>query len=122
MSAAVTLRSWLYRLAASVSSAWHYDRLFRWMVIGAGVALTVFVLRPKDPATPLPTASAPTSSAPASLGPTYGASTTGTSLVPPVPPALPKIAPGRSLDGVTITPAPTDGFGTVPSAGRRVAP
>jgi hypothetical protein len=58
MSSAVTLRSWLYRLAASVSSAWHCDRVFRWMVIGAGVSLTVFVLRPKDPATPRPTASA----------------------------------------------------------------
>jgi hypothetical protein len=114
MRAAVTLRSWLYRLATAVPSAWHYDRVFRWMVIGAGVSLTVFVLRPKDPATPRPT-----SSAPASLSPTYGASAAGTPLAPPVPPALPKIAPGRSLDGVTVTAAPTDGFGTVPSAGRR---
>jgi hypothetical protein len=119
MSAAVTLRSWLYRLAASVSSAWHYDRVFRWVVIGAGVSLTVFVLRPKDPATSRPTASAPTSSVSANLGPTYGASAAGTPLAPPVAPAPPKIAPGRSLDGVTITPAPTDGFGTVPPAGRK---
>jgi hypothetical protein len=119
MSSAITLRSWLYRLAASVPSAWQYDRLFRWMVIGAGISLTAFVLRPKDPATPRPTASAPTSSVPANLRPTYGASAAGTPLAPSVPPALPKIAPGRSLDGVTVTPAPTDGFGTVSSAGRR---
>jgi hypothetical protein len=113
MRAAVTLRSWLYRLAMSVPSAWHYDRMFRWMVIGAGVSLAVFVLRPKDPVTPRPIAG---SSAPASLGPTYGASAARTALVPP---ALPKIAPGRSLDGVTITPAPTDGFGTVPLTTRK---
>jgi hypothetical protein len=119
MNTAVTIRSWLYRLAASVPSAWHYDRLFRWMVIGAGVSLAVCVLRPKDPATPRPTVSAPISSVPASLGPTHDASAAGTPLGPPMAPALPKIAPGRSLDGVIVTPAPTDGFGTVPSAGHR---
>lgn len=47
MRAAATLRAWLYRLTASVPTAWHYDRLFRWMVIGAGVSLMVFVLRPQ---------------------------------------------------------------------------
>jgi len=98
MRAAITLRSWLYRLAASMPSAWHYDRVFRWMVIGAGVSLSVFVLRLKDSAALRPTASAPASSVPASLGPTYGASAAGTPLAPPVPPGLPKIAPGRSLD------------------------
>jgi hypothetical protein len=116
MSAVVTLRSWLYRLAASVPSAWHYDRVFRWMVIGAGVSLTVFVLRLMDPPAPRPIASAPTSSVPANLGSTYGA--TAAEALPVHPPSLPKIAPGRPLDAVTITPAPTDGFGTVPSAGR----
>jgi hypothetical protein len=116
MRAAVTLRSRLYRLATSVPSAWHYDRMFRWMVIGAGVSLAVVVLRPKNPVAPRPIAG---SSAPASLGPTYGASAAGTPLAPPTPPTLQKIAPGRSLDGVTITPVPTDGFGTVPSASRK---
>ena len=119
MSAVATLRAWLYRLAASVPAAWHYDRLVRWMVIGAGVSFEVFVLRPHNPATSRPIASAPLSSVPASLGPTYGASAAGTPLVSPLPPALPNIAPGRSLDGVTITPAPADGFGTLPSAARR---
>ena len=117
MSAVATLRAWLYRLAASVPSAWHYDRLFRWMVIGAGVSFVVFVLRPHDPATSRPIASAPLSSVPASLGLTYGAPAAGTLLAPPLPPALPDIVRGRSLDGVT--PAPADGFGTLPSAGRR---
>ncbi|HME26212.1 MAG TPA: hypothetical protein VKI44_33610 [Acetobacteraceae bacterium] len=117
MSAAATLHAWLYRLTASAPTAWHYDRLFRWMVIGAGVSLTVFVLRPHNPATSRPIASAPISSVPASLGPTYGAA--GTPLAPPPPPALPNITPGRSLDGVTITPAPVDSFGSAPPATRK---
>ena len=119
MSAGATLRAWLYRLTASVPTAWHYDRLFRWMVIGAGVSLGVFVFRPPNPATPRPMSSAPISSVSGSLGPTYGATAVGTPLAPLLPPALPNIAPGRSLDGATITPAPADGFGTLPSAGRR---
>jgi hypothetical protein len=49
MSAVATLRAWLYRLTASVPAAWHYDRLFRWMVIGAGVSFVVFVFRPPNP-------------------------------------------------------------------------
>jgi hypothetical protein len=61
----------------------------------------------------------PHASEPISLGPTYGASAAGSQLAPPGSPALPKITPGRSLDGVTIAPAPVDGFGTLPSAGRR---
>ena len=119
MSAVATLRAWLYRLAASVPAAWHYDRLFRWMVVGAGVSFVVFVFRPPNPATSRPIASAPLSSVPASLGLTYGAPAAGTPLAPPLPPALPDITPSRSLDGVTIIPAPADGFGTLPSAGRR---
>jgi hypothetical protein len=59
MSAVATVRSWLSRLTASVPTAWHYDRLFRWMVIGAGISLMVFVLRPHDLATSRPIASAP---------------------------------------------------------------
>jgi hypothetical protein len=119
MSAVATVRSWLSRLTASVPTAWHYDRLFRWMVIGAGVSLMAFVLRPHDLATSRPTASAPLSPVPGGLDPTHDASAAGTPLAPALPPALPNIAPGRSLDGVTITPAPADGFGTAPLAGRR---
>jgi hypothetical protein len=119
MSAVATVRSWLSRLTASVPTAWHYDRLFRWMVIGAGISLMVFVLRPHNPATSRPIASAPLSSVPASLRPTHDAPAAGTPLAPPLPPALPNIAPGRSLDSVIITPAPVDGFATAPSAGHR---
>jgi hypothetical protein len=81
---------------------------------GAGVSLTVFVPPAEGFCHPRPT-----SSVPASLPPTYGASATGTPLAPSAPRAPPKIAPGRSLDGMTVTPTPTDGFGTVPSTGRR---
>jgi hypothetical protein len=119
MSAAATVRSWLYRLTAAVPAAWHYDRLFRWSAIGAGITLALFVLRLAGPPTPRMQVSAPGSSAPAVPGPTYGASAAGSPLAPPASTALPKIAPGRSLDGVTIAPAPADGFGTLPSAGRR---
>jgi hypothetical protein len=63
MRAAATIRSWLYRLTAAVPAAWHYDRLFRWTVIGAGVSLMAFVLRPHGPAPSRPIASAPLASA-----------------------------------------------------------
>ena len=117
MSAVATLRAWLYRLTASVPTAWHYDRLFRWMVMGAGVSFVVFVFRPSNPVALRPMSSASVSSV-HGLGSTYGAPAVGTPLAPP-PAALPNIAPSRSLDGVTITPAPADGFGTAPPAGRR---
>ena len=119
MSAVATLRAWLYRLAASVPSAWHYDRLFRWMVIGAGVSFVAFVFRPPNPATPRPMSSAPISSIPAGLGTTYGTPAAGTPLAPLLPLALPNIAPGRSLGSVTIAPAPVDTFGAAPPAARR---
>ena len=114
MTAVAATRTWLRRMAAAAPSAWHYDPVFRWSAIGAGVALALFVLRLAAPPARHGPPSVPGSSVPANLGPTYGASATGSS---PAFPALPKIAPGRSLDGVTITPAPEpDRFGTVPPA------
>lgn len=117
MMAVVATRTWLRRLAGSVPSAWHYDPVFRWATIGAGVALALFALRlAAPPARPGPP-SVPGSSVPANLGPTYGAAATGSL---PVSPVLPKITPGRPLDGVTITPAPNhDRFGTVPMTSQR---
>ena len=92
MSVIAIVRSWLSRLTASVPTAWHYDRPFRWMVIGAGISLVVFVLRPHNPATSRTTASAPLSSVSASRAPTHDASAAGTPLAPPSP-ALPNIPP-----------------------------
>ena len=117
MRATRTPSFWLHRLAASVPSAWHYDRLLRWMVIGAGISLVVFVCRP-DPAARYPTASAPIAATPTRLGPPYGSTATEAPLAPPVTLAVPKIAPGRSLDSVIISPPPVDGFGTAPPANK----
>jgi hypothetical protein len=45
MSMGATRRAWLRRMTAAAPSAWHYDRVFRWSAIGAGVALAAFVLQ-----------------------------------------------------------------------------
>jgi hypothetical protein len=120
MTTVATARTWLHRMAAAAPAAWHYDRVFRWSAIGAGITLLLFVLRLAEPPAHHTLVSAPGSSAPAIPGPTYGASETGSPLAPPVLTALPKIAPGRSLDGVTITPAPEpDRFGTLPLPTRK---
>jgi hypothetical protein len=119
MTTLATTRTWLRRMAAAAPAAWHYDRVFRWSAIGAGVALLLFVLRLAETPSQHTQVSVPGLSAPAIPGPSYGATSAGSRLAPPVSPALPKIAPGRSLDGVTIIPAPKDGFGTLPSADHR---
>jgi hypothetical protein len=117
MSTVAATRTWLRRMVAAAPAAWYHDRVFRWAAIGAGIALVLFVLRLAESPTPHTQVSAPGSSAPAIPAPTYGASAAGSSLAPPVSTALPKIAPGRSLDGVTITPSPEhDRFGTLPLA------
>jgi hypothetical protein len=119
MSALAT-RTWLRRLAAAVPSAWRYDRIFRGAVISAGVALVLLILRLAGPPEPSGAASAPGAAAPATLGPTYATSHAGSPAAPPAPGARPNIAPGRSLDGVTITPAlEDDRFGTVSPASRK---
>jgi hypothetical protein len=119
MSALAASRIWLRRMAAAAPSAWHYDRVFRWSAIGAGVALAAFVLQLADSPAPHGSSSVPAASVPTSLGPSYGAAA-GSSPAPPVSAVVPKIAPGRSLDGVAITPAPErDPFGTAPPATHR---
>ena len=113
MSAAAVARSWLRRMTAAAPSAWHYDRVFRWSAIGAGVALAAFVLQLIDATTTHAPLVVPGSSVPANLGPAYGVPDSPPSA--PVSTALPKIDPGRSLNGVVIAPAPEpERFGTVP--------
>jgi hypothetical protein len=112
MSAIAATRTWLRRMIAAVPTAWHYDPVFRWAAIGAGVAFVLFAVRVVEPLALHRPLFAPRSSAPVMLGPTYDDSVTG---APPVSPASPTIAPGRPLDGATITPAPDqDRFGTAP--------
>ncbi len=115
MNVVATSRAWLRRMTAAAPSAWHYDRVFRWSAIGAGVALAAFVLQLIDATTTHAPLAVPGSSVPANLGPTYGV--TGSPPSPPKSTALPKIEPGRSLDGVVIAPAPErERLGTVPPA------
>jgi hypothetical protein len=115
MSMIATSRAWLRRMAAAAPSAWHYDRVFRWSAIGAGVTLAAFVLQLINNTTPHATPAVPGSSVPADLGPAYGVP--GSLPSPPKSTALPKIEPGRSLDGVVIAPATErERFGTVPPA------
>jgi hypothetical protein len=117
MTAVTVTRAWLRRMAEAAPSVWNYDPVFRWMTIGAGVALALFVLRLA--ASPALQLSAPGLSVPVSLGPTYGTSAAGSPPLSSVPAVLPKITPDRSLQGVTITPAPEDRFGTAPVANRQ---
>jgi hypothetical protein len=113
------IRAWLRRMAAAAPSAWHFDPLFRWAAIGAGIALALLALRLAEPSAPPGTSSVPAASVPENPGPSYGAAA-GASLTPSASTAAPKIAPGRSLDAVTITPGPErDPFGTIPSPTHR---
>ena len=119
MNKVAAAHAWLRRLAAAAPSAWHYDPVFRWSAIGAGVALALFILRLADSPAPHGSSPVPAASVPASLGSSYGAAA-GSSPAPPVSTVVPKIAPGRSLDGVAITPTPErDPFGTAPPASHR---
>jgi hypothetical protein len=102
-------------MTAAVPSAWHHDPVFRWAAIGAGVAFVLFAIRVVQPLAPRQPLFAPRSSVPVTLGPTYGDSMPGAPPVSAMSPTPPTIAPGHSLNGVTITPAPDqDRFGTVP--------
>jgi hypothetical protein len=113
MNKVAAAHAWLRRLAAAAPSALHYDPLFRWSAIGAGVALAAFVLQLFDTTATQAPRAVPGSSVPANLGPAYGIP--GAPPSAPVSTALPKIDPGRSLDGVVIAPAPErERFGTVP--------
>jgi len=112
MTAVTATRTWLRRMAAATPAAWQSDPVFRWAAIGAGIALAMLVLRmttaPALHQTPPPSAaSAKSASSP-------GTTASGSWMVPSPSPPMPKIAPERSLVGVTITPAPPSRFGTVP--------
>lgn len=122
MTTIAATRTWLRRMAEAVPVAWHYDRVFRWAAIGAGIALAMLVLRlAASPALRQPP-TLPTSAESARPVSSPGTAATGSWPVPPIPTAVPKITPGRSLAGVTITPAPPDRFGTAVAATGKERP
>jgi hypothetical protein len=87
------------------------DPIFRYAAIGALMALIVLVGRAaQDWAGPGPIPATPASAIelPSATGPAAPA------LPQPTPAAAPAIAPSRSLEGVTIAPAPADAFGRLP--------
>jgi hypothetical protein len=118
MKVLIETRVWLCRMARSVPSAWRYDRLFRGSVVGAGVALTFFTLRVAGPFHSRVQVPPQGPSLPASTAPTYTSAAQALP-EPALPAEVPKIAPSRSLNGVTIIPTPPDRFGTAPSPNRK---
>jgi hypothetical protein len=82
------------------------DPIFRYAAIGALMAVVVLVGHAaQDWAGPGPIPATPASAIdrPSATG-----------LPQPAPATAPAIAPSRSLDGVTIAPAPADAFGKLP--------
>ena len=119
MTTLAAARSVLQRLAEAAPIAWRQDRVFRGAVIGAGVTLAVLLARPGAPrqVRSLPPLVTLPSSLPAIPAPSP-ALRAGARLTAPQPPAqpaeVPKIAPGRPLGDVTVTPAFNgDRFGTI---------
>lgn len=108
MTALAATRSRVYRMLAAVPPAWRNDPVFRWATIGAGIALVMLAIRIS--ASPISHPLPPGRTSPAA----------GSWSVPPHSTATLKIAPGRPLAGVTITPTPEDRlFGTVPATARK---
>ena len=87
------------------------DPILRYAAIGALMALILLIGRVvQDWTGPGPIPATPPSAVEA-LSATGSASP---DLTQPAPATAPAIAPGRSLEGVTIAPAPADAFGRLP--------
>ncbi len=88
-----------------------HDPIFRYAAIGALMVLLILIGRAAQdwagpgaiPATPPSAIELPSATGPVAPG-----------LPQPAPAAAPAIAPSRSLEGVTIAPAPADAFGRLP--------
>ncbi len=88
-----------------------HDPIFRYAAIGALMALLLLVGRAaQDWAGP----GAIPATTPSAVEPPSATGPASPNLTQPAPAAAPAIAPGRSLDGVTIAPAPADDFGRLP--------
>lgn len=100
----------LGRLAEAASWAWRQDRVFRGAVIGMGVTLAVWLVRPAPtiPNRALP----PLSTLPAAGLAIPGTMGAGAMSQAQQPGEVPKIAPGRPLGDATVVPPPDgDRFG-----------
>ena len=101
----------LGRLAKAASWAWRQDRVFRGAVIGMGVTLAIWLIRP---APSVPDGALP----PLGTLPAAGLAIPGTigagAMSQAQPPGdVPRIAPGRPLGDAVVAPAPDgDRFGT----------
>jgi hypothetical protein len=105
----------LYRLAEAALLAWRQDKVFRGAVIGMGVTLAVLVARLETPSQDhaLPPLDTSTAGMPALSNPVGGV---GVRPAQALSDPVPKIAPGRSLEDLKISPVPNgDRFGTVTS-------
>jgi hypothetical protein len=115
MTRLAAIQALLYRLAEAALLAWRQDRVFRGAVIGMGVTLAVLLGRPgasnqDHVLPPLDTSTARMPALPNPVG--------GVGVRPAQAPSdpVPKIAPGRSLEDLKISPVPNaDRFGTVTS-------
>lgn len=122
------------RWAKCVPDLLRHDPLFRYASIAAVLAVLFLGARLVGDITgpgPIPPAGQGMNKSPAANGEGQtGADTDGSmsgagppapgsAIEPPAPqgPALPTIAPGRSLEGLDMKPAPRDNFGTLPQKG-----
>ena len=112
------------RWANLVPGLLRHDPLFRYAAIAAGLALFFLIVRVAQEF------AGPGAISPSGLGrveqnPTDSEDTRATGITPPVPGSAtvppkpedaipPVIAPGRSLEGMEVAPAPRDNFGTLP--------
>lgn len=105
MTARAAAHGLLQRLADATPTAWRQDPVFRGAAVGVGVTGTLLLLRlvgPQAPELQLQTLGVMPPAAPSLPG-----------RVGPPAAEVPKIAPGHSLDDVTVVPAPDgDRFGT----------
>jgi hypothetical protein len=117
------LRAAAIRCAKLVPVLFRHDPLFRYATIAAVLALiflAVSMLQDVGGRGALDSATTAPDRAPHDTAPPTGNSdrteppAPGSTGTPAAPEDAPAIAPGRSLDGIDVEPAPKDRFGTLP--------
>ena len=115
MTTFATVQNLLQRLTEAIPMAWQEDRLFRGAAIGVGVTGAVLLLRLSGPPAPdRPGQATPVVPAGVLALPDQAGAPARSS-----PVKTPQIAPGRSLNDVTVAPSlDTDRFGTFKPGNR----